>query len=61
MTWVDFKWVFEKEYLFIDILYMKAQELFHLKQGSITVKGFSTKLNSLAKYAQGQPIQAEAS
>lgn len=34
-------------------MYAKDQKCLHLKQRNMTVKKFSTKLNSLAKYALG--------
>lgn len=51
MIRVNFRWAFEKEYLSANILFVKAQEFLHIKQGCMIVRKFFTKLNFLAKYA----------
>lgn len=51
MSWADFIWAFKIEYLSAFVLYVKVQEFIHPRQGNIIVREFSTKINSLTKYA----------
>lgn len=50
MTWVKFREVFEREFLGVDVLYVKAQEYHNLRKKHMIVKEYSTKLNALAWY-----------
>lgn len=53
MTWADFRWAFKIKYILVDVMYMKAKKFLHHKQKNMLLREFSTKLNSLAKYALG--------
>lgn len=43
-----FKEAFEKEFLEVDMQYVRAQEYLRIRQKDMTIKEFSTKLNSIA-------------
>lgn len=40
MTYTDFQYAFELEYVSVDIMFLKAQKFFHIKQKNILVKSF---------------------
>ena len=53
MTWADFKRVFDAEYRTADMIAVKTQEFVSLQQGTGSVKEYSTRFNSLARFAPG--------
>lgn len=53
MTWGEFRQEFEAEYRTEDQVHEKVQEFISLQQGSSTVKEYSVKFNSLARFAPG--------
>lgn len=53
MTWAYFKEAFERKFIAPDILYVRAQEYFNLRQKHMTIREFFIVLNALAWYALG--------
>ncbi|XP_031283418.1 uncharacterized protein LOC116142108 [Pistacia vera] len=51
LTWSGFKELFEEQYRTADMISSKLQEFISLQQGNMTVKKYSIKFNSLAKFA----------
>ncbi|XP_031286440.1 uncharacterized protein LOC116145148 [Pistacia vera] len=51
LTWSGFKELFEEQYRTADMISSKLQEFISLQQGNMTVKEYSIKFNSLAKFA----------
>ncbi|XP_049410576.1 uncharacterized protein LOC125873759 [Solanum stenotomum] len=51
-TWKEFKKAFLDHYLPLDILEARADQFLNLYQGSMSVREYSLKFNSLAKYAR---------
>lgn len=53
MTWTNFKKAFKRDYLGVDVQYVKVDEYLRLRQEDMTVKEFFNKLNFLAWYTLG--------
>lgn len=53
MSWIDFKQMFNEEYKLIDVMRSRTHKFFNLKQGSTTIREYSTKFNPLVVYALG--------
>lgn len=53
MSCTDFQQALKSEYVLVDVICVKAQEFLHLTKRNMSIKGFSTKLNSLPKYVHG--------
>ncbi|XP_031277911.1 uncharacterized protein LOC116136343 isoform X2 [Pistacia vera] len=53
MTWGDFRRLFETEYGMVDRVHEKTQEFINLQQGTSSVKEYSIRFNSLARFAPG--------
>lgn len=51
MTWAEFRKAFDREFLRVNMMYVRAQEYLNLRYGHKTVKKFFTRLNALAWYA----------
>ncbi|XP_031258279.1 uncharacterized protein LOC116116325 [Pistacia vera] len=53
ITWGEFRRLFEAECRTVDRVHEKIQEFISLKQGSSTLKEYSVKFNSLARFVPG--------